>query len=456
MKNRKIALLLVAPLLSVCALSGCSNEGGDEITIAVVSDNAEYTTIMNFVNSYKKQPGNEDKEFKVVKMTNYNDYVKNSISYDELADIVQVYDYNCEYYANADLDGAGTTLLQPISSYMSRDGIKESDFFESVIEMTKCKTDSNDMYWVPRDYNKVVCAYNKKIFDIAGVSYPTDDWSWSDFVSICQQLKAKDEVIRTQYSKSGTFFPVDMNLDFPAVYYPILKTYGAELIDKATKTCFGDTDEKVNLAKTAWNKLLEPADNKLAVAPGGSQIPFTSKQTAMMFMVRPNLPTYVAGLGEDAIDFVTMPKYEGLAAGQTSYIGMGCTGYGMTTSCPEVKKEAVWDFLKYIISEDGQNAFSEAGSGIPCLVKLAEDENAVFKKYMVSDSNPSVNHEAFVAQPERDIPMNFMKGFEVNKQITIDNYIKVRTLKDFFEPAEGRDAYFLKYKEKMEEIWNKK
>lgn len=454
----KLPLSLSAVLLSLGALTGCVGGGGgtgskNVITIAIVSDSSESNTMTTFINGYKSIPGNENKKFKVVKMTNYNDYIFNSFLYDELADIIQVFDSSSEYYVNADLDGAGTSLLQPLSSFMARDGVKEENFFESIIEMTKCRTGSDDVYWVPRDYNKVVCGYNKKMFDIAGLDYPTDSWTWSEFEATCLALKAKEADIKL-YSGSATFFPVDMNLDFQAVYYPILKSYGGELIDKKTRTCFGNTDAALNIAKSAWGKLLAMADSKLSNAPGGNQIPFTNKQAAMMFMVRPNLPTYVKGLGNDTIDFVSLPLYDDLPAGQTkSYIGMGCSGYGMTTACPENKKEAVWDFLKYIISVDGQNAFSAAGSGIPALKALAQNPNAVFKQYLVTDTY-CPNHEAFVAYPERDLPANYMKHFEVDKQLTIDKYVKDRTLGSFYKTS-NRDEFFLSYKTNMEKIWKK-
>ena len=454
----KLPLSLAAVLLSLGALTGCIGGGGggggnDVITIAIVSDNSETNTMNTFINGYKAIPGNENKKFKVVKMTNYGDYIFNSFLYDELADIVQVFDSSSEYYANADLDGAGTSLLLPLSYYMARDGVKEEDFYESIIEMTKCKAGSEDVYWVPRDYNKVVCGYNKKMFDIAELPYPTDAWTWSDFYDICVALKAKEAAIK-QYSGSATFFPVDMNLDFQAVYYPTLKSYGGELIDKATRTCFGNTEAAVQTAKNAWGKLLSMADNKLANAPGGNQIPFTNKQAAMMFMVRPNLPTYVKGLGNDTIDFVSLPLYDDLPSSTNkSFIGMGCSGYGMTTACPENKREAVWDFLKYIVSVDGQNAFSAAGSGIPCLKALAEDPNAVFKQYLVTDEYHP-NHEAFIAYPERDCPANYLKHFEIDKQLTIDKYVKDRTLGAFYKTTD-RDKYFQDYKTNMEKIWNK-
>ena len=453
----KLPILLCTSVLAIVALPGCfgsSNAKSDDVlTIAIVSDPSESNTMNTFINGYKAIPGNENKKFKVVKMSNgYDEYIYNSFLFDELADIVQVFDSTSEYYTNADLDGAGNSLLQPISSYMQRDGIKEDDFFESILEMTKSKTGSNEMYWVPRDYNKIVCAYNTKMFDIAGLNYPTDSWTWTDFVNTCTALSAKAADIK-KYSGSATFFPVDMNLNFQAVYYPVLKSYGIDLIDRETRTCFGNSEEALNGAKAAWGKLLSMADSKLANPPIGTQIPFANNQAAMMFMVRPNLPTYVRGLGENTIDFVSLPLYDDNPAGTPSYIGMGCSGYGMSTACPDSKKEWAWDFLKYIISVDGQNAFSAAGSGVPCLKSLANDENAIFKKYLVTDSYKP-NHNAFIAYPERDLSANYMRGFEVDKQLLIDRYIKDRTLTGFYK-ASNRDTYYQTYKTNMEKIWNK-
>ena len=446
----KLPIFIATTLVSVTSLVGCTQKGNDptEIRVAIVSDKSEEDTLNNFIRNYKAIPGNEDKNITVIKMTNYDDYIADSFLYDDLAEIVQVYDYNSEFYANADLDGIGTSLLISLSSYMQRDGIKESDFYDSIIEMTKCKTGSNEIYWAPRDYNKVVCVYNKKIFDIAELEYPTDDWTWSEFVDICNQLKEKAPTIKQQYTHMSTFYPVDLNLTFNAVYYPILKSYGVDLIDKETRTCFGNSEEALQTAEAAWDKLLSMADNKLSAPPEGDKVPFTSKQAAMMFMVRPNLPTYVKGLGGDAIDFVSLPTYDDNGTNK-SYIGMGCSGYGITTACPDSKKEAAWDFIKYIISESGQNAFSEAGSGIPCLKKLANDENAAFKKYL---EEYNLNHDAFIAHEDRDIPMNFLKGFEVGKQLQINKYIKDRTLEQFYK-TNDRDKYFHDFKRDMEAIW---
>ena len=89
MNKTKFILLVLAPALCVPLLTQCGNQKDpDTIKIAVVSDTAEYKTMMNFVNKYKSIPGNESKKFKVVKMTNYHDYINNAFMYDELDDIL--------------------------------------------------------------------------------------------------------------------------------------------------------------------------------------------------------------------------------------------------------------------------------------------------------------------------------------------------------------------------------
>ena len=97
----------------------------------------------------------------------------------KLPDIVQIYDYKAEYWT-------GENLLVPVSDYMKRDGIPEDNYFSAVIEMAKSKAGDDNMYWVPRDYNKVVCVYNTKMFELAGVVEPTDGWTFEDFENTCK------------------------------------------------------------------------------------------------------------------------------------------------------------------------------------------------------------------------------------------------------------------------------
>jgi multiple sugar transport system substrate-binding protein len=43
-------------------------------------------------------------------------------------------------------------------------------------------------YLLPKDYSPLAVYYNKKIFDAAGVAYPSPEWTWDDLVATAQAL----------------------------------------------------------------------------------------------------------------------------------------------------------------------------------------------------------------------------------------------------------------------------
>jgi ABC-type glycerol-3-phosphate transport system substrate-binding protein len=335
--------------------------------------------------------------------------------------MIQVYDYSSEFWTYMN-------MLEPISEYMARDGIKESDYYESVIEMAKSKEGDNNMYWAPRDYNKVVVCYNTKMFELAGIEKPSDDWTFEEFKTICEKLLAAKDAI-TDYSGTPYFWPADMRLQWAASYYPVISSYGGGLIDKANAKAF----ENLDAVKKGFDYYLSYADEGLCVTVDDTTDAFANKQTAMIFTSRPDVPTYDQYL-DGEIDFASFPILSD--ATETSYIGMGCTGYGITASCPDEEKDIAWDFLKFVMSKEGQNAFSKTGSGIPMLKALAEDSEAEFKKAFEGKNN-----EAFVKFSERDIPMNYMRGFKPNKQLGIYSYINANLLSSFIKAKDREQCY---------------
>lgn len=433
MKNLK--QIGLAALLITCTLAGCNKQDDvNELVIATMGTPVEVSIINTFIDGFLAKPENEGKSIKVVKITeSYDSWVNKKLYVNQMPDVIQVFDYSSEYWTSSE------NLYQPISDLMERDNIKESDYFESVMEMCKSGTDDK-VYWVPRDYNKVVCIYNKKMFDAANVSYPQDNWTYNDFLSTCQALNAKADEI-SSYSKSLVFYPVDANLKWAAVYYPAIKSYGGELIDKDNSLAF----KNIDAVKKGFNLLLNTVEEGYAVEPSSTTAPFANKQAAMMFVSRPDIPAYVKSLGKEAIDFVSMPTFSDKTSEQ-SYVGMGCTGYGITSDCPNEKKEFAWSFLKYVISADGQNEFCKMGSGIPVLKSLANDENAEFRKYL-----PNANNDCFVNQPERDLPMTYMKGFKPSKQLGIYSYINKNFLASFYQ----NDEFYATAKRELESIFNK-
>ena len=47
-------------------------------------------------------------------------------------------------------------------------------------------------YAVPKDIDTIALWYNKKMFDEAGLAYPTADWTWDDLTESARKLKKPD------------------------------------------------------------------------------------------------------------------------------------------------------------------------------------------------------------------------------------------------------------------------
>ena len=440
MKKLIKTLCLSLATITAMTLAACgkgpnndSNNGGNignessdspRITIAASADPIEQEIAKTFVKAYLAQPGNENKRFSVQQIGDpYDSWMQRQMYAKKLPDIVQVYDYKAEYWT-------GENLLVPVSDYMKRDGISEDNYFSAVIEMAKSKAGDDNMYWVPRDYNKVVCVYNTKMFELAGVAEPTDGWTFEDFKNICKALKEKEAVLK-EYAGGKTVWAANINVDWAAVYYPIMKSFGGELIDTENGTAFKNEEA----VKKTIDFLCDYVDKGYAVSTidtmdTGSV--FGNKQCAMWFTVRPNVPDVYDNV-DGNINFVSFPKLTGV---ETSYIGMGCSGYGITTSCSQEKRELAWDFLKFVMSEEGQEAFCAAGGGIPMIKSLAEKSDAAFRTVY-----PNLNNNVFVENADRDLPMTYMKGFLPEKQLGIYNTILNNMMSSFYKvkPEERAD-----------------
>ena len=430
---KKAIVCLMVAVLGVFAVScgGGSNADKNDtntITIGVVSDSVEMDIVNKLKDAFLAKEENKDIKIKTVKISNgYDSWVLNRKTTKTLTDMIQVYDFNSRYWTSEN-------LFQSITDLMERDGFNVADYNSSVMGMAQSGSDNN-YYWLPRDYNKMVVCINTEMFEAAGIEKPSDDWTMTDFYNVCKQLKAKESEIKA-ITKQTNFYPVEMKLNATEVYYSYIRSYGGDLFDeKDGKVSVYKNLERV---KQGANALLKYADEGLALPPDTSAIAFTNKQAAMIFTSRPNVSSYAKNLN-NKIDFVSMPTIDDVAEGEKSYIGMGCSGYTITSSCPESKRDLAWRFLKFIVSEEGQEVLGKMGSGVPVLNSLLENKNAAWRQFISAD----LNHEAFYKFPERDLPaMSYMDKVPVAKQLTVYNTLDIKLLKEIYE-SDNRDDYYI-------------
>ncbi len=81
-------------------------------------------------------------------------------------------------------------------------------------------------YGLPFSFSNVIVLYNKDLFNQAGVSYPTSDWTWDDQLAAAQQIRTLGDDI------FGIFQPIQFH-----EFYKVVRQNGGSLLDES-KTKF--------------------------------------------------------------------------------------------------------------------------------------------------------------------------------------------------------------------------
>ena len=101
-------------------------------------------------------------------------------------------------------------------------------------------------YGVPGNFSNVVLIYNKDLFDQAGVSYPTDDWTWDDAMEACEKISALGDDIY------GIYQPITFN-----EFFKVAAQYGGGVLN-ADKTEFSiNSEENLKAATMMISKVTD-------------------------------------------------------------------------------------------------------------------------------------------------------------------------------------------------------
>lgn len=292
--------------------------------------------------------------------------------------------------------------------YLERDGISTDIFNEISLESTHYNSTDEGIWFIPRDYNEIVTYVNVDIFAQAGIEVPTpEEFDEKLFFEICGKLRAAyDEgKIKTAGKKDK---PVLLDMGWDPIGKAILASYNA--YDYGPN---GELGLETEDAKLAYKRVGEYVMRDYAYMPATSDSDqFTTQRCAFTFNVRPYLASAIkAGVNVQALPF---------PFAKTS---AGCSGYGICT-VSEVKDEA-WEFIKYIISDEGQNIFGQSGMGVPSIESQWETTN--WNQYYKTEEQ-GFNHSVFTTPTrglsegtvnERVIDVNSINIYDPAKHLTI-------------------------------------
>ena len=244
-----------------------------------------------------------------------------------------------------------------------------NDYYESYIKMGQANFDG-EQYMIPRSADRVVCHYNKAIFKAAGVdmSLVKNGWTWDDFMKVCETLR---KYYDSQDSMKN-YTLVDPYFTWEAVYNPIFESYGVEYYDEN-----GEVALESDATENALKFIKSIIDNKYASKPSVEQAGMAGNKGCMLFhsqaasLMATELSVYYpdAEKVSDYYDVVTMPVIKG-----HEKIGCGAAGYSVYEGSEN--KDLAWQFLKILLSKEGQNIMADCGSNyVPVRKDMADYTN---------------------------------------------------------------------------------
>jgi multiple sugar transport system substrate-binding protein len=288
----------------------------------------------------------------------------------------------------ASMQGWGYQLFAENGALAGLNALRERDDFNAAwedVQVVKDYTERNgDSYLVPMQLATMVMFYAKKPFDEAGIPYPTDEWTFEEFVDIAQQLTKTDGDKRQWgYQSNGNWFR-DIHWirstgaqEFDTLIDPQTSQFAQEPISNIVQMIASDFYHTMKISPT-------PAD--LDSGAGGIE----AGQSAMKYEGPWWMPRMVTQELRDqgaAVDFdvVLMPKMDDENRPHRGW----AEGVVLFANAPV---DASWELIKFMSGEEGQQIFSELTGRLPNTFSLIES----FWAPKVQENHGLTNTQAFV------------------------------------------------------------
>ncbi|MBQ8394555.1 MAG: carbohydrate ABC transporter substrate-binding protein [Clostridia bacterium] len=313
------------------------------------------------------------------------------------------------------------------------------------------------LYYAPRDYNKPAILCNTHLFDELDAAYekvykivnnvsemPSDyvssrarlqgivdgtDWDDLNDLSVFTKFVANKIVYvlanadaAGERSLGRTWKDravLDLFLEWEPTFTTIMNAMGVDLL--------GDNGElKIAQYETQLAQLhdmMYPTDDaEAAKYMMAGDLAFSGGNLMMCVCSRPVVlgygKTFKGTYGETSLETISFPVKD-IAAGNSGYAisniweGKGMTVDGVYKSYTDLS----WDFIKYIITEEGQEEAGKTGLNIPVLKSLYDDG-----EWRKVESLGSMSHDAWVAGGE--LRQDIFNVFVPKKRMTFRTQVR--------------------------------
>jgi multiple sugar transport system substrate-binding protein len=214
-------------------------------------------------------------------------------------------------------------------------------------ELANIARDGDKLYGLVKDYSSFQIYYNKKLFDVANIPYPADNWTWDECIALAKKLTDP------QNTQWGLMF-----YSGPVPFESILFAYGGDLISPDGKKFTGYFDSPTTV-KAVSDYIKWHIVDKIAPTPaqlnsmGGADL-FATGRVAMRMYGPWALETYAKNPNLD-LGTVRLPK--GTAGRPGSFYILN---YGINSNTKY--KDEAFKFLTYFCGPVGADILTVMSS----------------------------------------------------------------------------------------------
>lgn len=246
--------------------------------------------------------------------------------------------------------------LQNLSPYMAHDNVSPNNYYPSLISPFACT--KGQIYGIPKDWNALGVFYNKQMFQSAGLTAPSSNWTWTDMQTDAQKLTKNP-------GSPNSVYGISMSPDLSRWGAFLLANGGSVLNKDGTQAAFNNQQGVSSLQY--YDSFLK---NNSGTLPTGVGAPwngdaFGKQRVAMAIEGGWLIPYLAQQYSKVQYDIAPLPVAPNGKRANLIYTNAWAAYSG--TKHPE----AAWELIKYMTGTDVQTSQLNAGFALPTLKSLA-------------------------------------------------------------------------------------
>ncbi|MEK3732488.1 MULTISPECIES: sugar ABC transporter substrate-binding protein [Paenibacillus] len=365
--SKMINLVVMIPLvLTACGGGGgnsssandTSNEGQKvHLTFTVWGDVNTGANEQQLADEFNKAHPNIQVKFEPIPSDGYGTKLTTSLAAGQAPDVFLIGEG--DYYKYVDKG-----VVEPLDDYLSNDSSFSLDIFQK--DLIDSMNINGKQYYLPKDFNPLALWYNKRMFDEAGIAYPSDDWTWDDLIEAAKQLTHKEGNKYTQFGFNAGKW------EYPI--YTFLWDHGTDIANEDGTQAEGYMNGEKTVAAIEKYVALSKGEERVSPTPmdtetlGGDASMFMTDKLAMMVTGR----WIKSDLDKSDVEYGSALIPAGEDGTRTSIIASA----GWAINAASKNKEEAYELVKWLSGTEAQKLRSDNNKVLPATVAELEEVKA--------------------------------------------------------------------------------